>query len=142
MRTRLAVGALILAVVAATVFAVWPVVGEPPWLSSEDSDAASPTTFDTPRYAPYEAVGFVRAALDHEGSCSGVRDAHFERWAAWFDAAGQSWLVSYFCSAESGPVLAVLPGDTDLPVWRFYEDSNRVIPLTDYAADFMRPRDN
>ena len=131
MRTRLLFGVLLLALAAATVFAVWPVVGGAPWLS----DAKS-TPQDTPRYTAYEAVGFVRAALTQEGVCTDPGYPHWG-WAALFLPERGSWLVTAFCAKEKEPVRETVPGVGDR--WYFFEESGRVIPITEQAGSFMRP---
>ena len=137
MRTRLLFGLLILALSCAAVFAIWPVVRDAPWLDSENSVLPSPTPFPTARYSLDEAVGLVRAALDHEdqGVCPGKI-----RWAAEY-SGGRSWLVAAACVAEFnyGPPIGLIPPGWNNRLWRLYEDDGRVIPLTDRAVEWMQP---
>jgi len=132
LRTRLLFGVLILALAAATVFAIWPVVGGAPWLTTHESPPQ-----DTPRYTVREAVGFVRAALAQEIVCTKDPKSPHLRWAALFLPDRGSWLVSAFCTKEEGPPLEEISSVGDR--WYFFEESGRVIPITEQAGTFMRP---
>jgi hypothetical protein len=90
-----------------------------------------------PLYSPQEAVGLVRAALDHEGTCPA--DLPVPGWAAVFDCSARSWLIAGLCLQQERPVLDSIPSGPDYAAWRLYETDARVIPMTDAAAQLMQP---
>jgi hypothetical protein len=61
MRTRLLFGLLMLALVAATVFAVWPVVGGAPWLET------NPTTPATPYFGSADVLSLATVQVATRG---------------------------------------------------------------------------
>jgi hypothetical protein len=88
------------------------------------------------RYSRQEAIGIVRAALDHEFVCP--PDYPAKRWAVACDC--QAGLrVAALCHEQEGPPLDFIPSGPDYAVWRVYEEDARVIPLTDAAAQLMQP---
>jgi len=90
-----------------------------------------------PRYSPQEAVGLVRAALDHEGTCPA--SAPVPGWAAVFDCSARAWQIANECFQQEMPILDSLPSGSGYAIWRVFEEDTRVIPLTDNAAQMMQP---
>jgi hypothetical protein len=134
---RLAIAAVGLAIAAALAFGagafalyVWP---------------GKPTLPATGHYYPQEAVGRVRAVLQTEGQCTDPGQ-HIQ-WAAFVgDAKRGCWDVGELCTAKEGMLLWGTPQEvfsaawgSDIK-WEICEDDGVVIPLTDRAAEFMRPR--
>jgi len=92
-----------------------------------------------PRYARYEVIGLVRAALQQEPTCA----AHYKiHWGAAF--GGGKWGVGASCyreTEEEPPVDRVLTGASweAQAIWELVEDTGQIIPLTGQAAELMRP---
>jgi hypothetical protein len=96
-----------------------------------------------PRYSAVVAVGRVRAALETEGECK--EETQHIRWAAYDEPQRDCWVVAELCRKEAGPPVL----DSEEPLadvagaearWLICEEDGVVVPLTDLAASFMRPR--
>jgi hypothetical protein len=103
------------------------------WPGREEAPSVAP-----PRYTSEEAIGIVRGALDHEGTCStGPLPQHSQyalHWNTTFHPGRGLWTVTAFCGEGEG---AIWGGGG---LWYLRDESGEVIPVSDLALDFMRPR--
>lgn len=118
---RLLIAALVFTLaiaVTASVFAIWPVVGDAPW---EDADGGS-------RFTEAEVLALVKAEVS-PSRCAGSRP-----WRAEYQG-GRVWYVATACSQD---FLSLDPRSTIASVWSFREAPERIIPLNQFAKLYLR----
>ena len=91
----------------------------------------------SPRYTFIDAIGIVRTSLVRNVQCEGYGSGWKPRWGAEFQDRG-TWLVGAWCINQPG--IQLIQGiEVTETLWRLYEDSGQVIPLTDSAVALMQP---